>query len=85
MSRTEPWTVCRIVAGGGSDQSADEYDEAGAREDMVRLAECVQDRLQVRQPDALYVPAAASAARLQLPSRPTGYPPNNTHTPVMGN
>ena len=61
-------------AGGGTVRSTDQYDEAAEADDVVRLAELVFDRLQVRQPDALHVPTAPASSYLQLTACPTGQP-----------
>jgi len=61
-----------VCAGGGSDRSADECDETGTPAHVVRQTERVRDRLQVRQPDTLHIPATPPASRLQRPPRPTG-------------
>jgi len=57
---------------GGKIQSTHKYDQVALGAYLVRFTEFVLDRLQVRQPDALYVPAARSSTRLQLSSCPTG-------------
>ena len=53
-------------------QSSDEHDQTSSDNYLVRIAQFLLDRLQVRQSDAVHVLAAATSSRLQLTSCPTG-------------